>query len=131
MCAAVAAGFKSAACSHALLLAPSLLALPELCHLSSCLSGLTPLARIRKGGRGKKPHYGSSRVYRCNSGARCRNCEIKRRDGIHRGRKNGPNANALLVILFEKSAPQYGAGPRAKDSSRTNRNTCVEAARNR
>ena len=99
--------------------------------LSSCLSGLTPPARIRKGGRGKKPHYGSSRVYRCNSGARCRNCEIKRRDGIHRGRKNGPNANALLVILFEKSAPQCGAGPRAKDSARTNRNTCVEAARNR
>ena len=68
MCAAVAAaGFKSAACSHALLL---LLAVPELCHLSSCLSGLTPPARIRKGGRGKKPHYGSSRVYRCNSGSR-------------------------------------------------------------
>ena len=34
--------------------------------LSSCLSGLTPPARIRKGGRGKKPHYGSSRVYRCD-----------------------------------------------------------------
>ena len=130
MCAAVAAaGFKSAACSHALLL---LLAVPELCHLSSCLSGLTPPARIRKGGRGRN-HITAAAGF---TGAipaptRCRNCEIKRRDGIHQGRKNGPNANALLVILFEKSAPQCGAGPRAKDSARTNRNTCVEAARNR
>ena len=54
--------------------------------LSSCLSGLTPPARIRKGGRGRN-HITAAAGFTgaIPAPARRRNCEIKRRDGIHQG----------------------------------------------